>query len=387
MPYGYLIGVLLHGALVTLTSVAPRRPRWLVGLGFRVASAYNEIPVPIALLIIASTIPPLLGGQFTSPFGWVSLGVAVLVLAGLGVLAWGQTKARPTVRRALQEGLGEGWRTAIDDELLKERRDTRPVISVLAMPFVIRPPEVERIANISYGDAGHDNLLDLYRLRSRPANAPVLVYFHGGGYYGGRKSVEGRALLFHLARQGWVTISANYRLRPRAGFVDHLIDAKKVLAWIRRHGPEYGADPATLFLSGGSAGGHLSALAALTQNDPRYQPGFEQADTSVTGVASFYGWYGGYYGIGGADSEAGPLGHDASNAPPFFIAHGAKDPLAGVKAARRFVAHLRSNSSDAVVYAELPWGQHAFDLFHSLRNAAVVDGAAAFAAWVRSRRQ
>jgi hypothetical protein len=40
-----------------------------------------------------------------------------------------------------------------------------------------------------------------------------------------------------------------------------------------------------------------------------------------------------------------------------------------------------------VVYAELPGAQHAFDLFHSLRFEAVVDGIEAFAAWVRSRQR
>ena len=215
----------------------------------------------------------------------------------------------------------------------------------------------------------------------------MLVYFHGGGFYGGRKSVEGRALLFRLASQGWVTISANYRLRPNAGFFEHLIDVKKVVAWVRDHGHEYGADPSTLFLSGGSAGGHLSSIAALTQNDPRYQPGFERADTSVTAVASLYGWYGGYYEMGGPESEVGVLGHDASGAPPFFIAHGENDSLALVETARRFVDHLRSASPNPVVYAELPHGQHGFDLFHSFRFSAVVDGIEAFAARVRSSGQ
>jgi acetyl esterase/lipase len=213
----------------------------------------------------------------------------------------------------------------------------------------------------------------------------VLIYFHGGGYYGGRKSVEGRALLFRLASQGWVTISANYRLRPRARFFDHLIDVKKVIAWVREHGHAYGADPSTLLLSGGSAGGHLSSIAALTQNDPRYQPGFEKVDTSVTAVASLYGWYGGYYEMGGPASEVGVLGHDAGDAPPFFIAHGADDSLATIETARRFVSHLRAGSPSPVVFAELPHGQHAFDLFHSFRFSAVVDGIEAFAAWTRAK--
>jgi acetyl esterase/lipase len=77
-------------------------------------------------------------------------------------------------------------------------------------------------------------------------------------------------------------VSANYRLRPAARHPDHLVDLKRVIAWVRGHGHEFGADPATLFVSGSSAGGHLAALAALTPNDPAFQPGFEDVDTSVT---------------------------------------------------------------------------------------------------------
>jgi len=288
--------------------------------------------------------------------------------------------------QALEAGLGRGWREELGPAAASRLRDSPPLANILFMPFVLRPRGVERIANVSYGPAGRANLLDVYHHSSRPEGAPVLIYFHGGGYRSGRKSFESRALLFRLASQGWVTVSANYRLRPHADFFGHFTDAKRVIAWLRQHGHEYGADTSKLFLSGSSAGGHMSAIAALTQNDPRYQPGFEEADTSVTGVISLYGWYGGYYGLGGADSEVGPLGHDASEAPPFFIAHGEGDSLATVETARRFVEHLRGGSAEPVVYAELPGAQYSFDLFHSLRYSAVVDGAEGFATWVLDRQ-
>jgi acetyl esterase/lipase len=65
-----------------------------------------------------------------------------------------------------------------------------------------------------------------------------------------------------------------------------------VIAWVREHGHEYGADPAVVFVAGSSAGGHLAAMAALTPNDPAFQPGFEHADTSVTAATPLYGYYG-----------------------------------------------------------------------------------------------
>ena len=101
-----------------------------------------------------------------------------------------------------------------------------------------------------------------------------------------------RPLIYRLASQGWVCISANYRLSPAATFPDHLIDVKKVIAWVREHGHEYGADPMIVFVAGSSAGGHLASFAALTPNDPAFQPGFEAADTSVSAAISLYGYYG-----------------------------------------------------------------------------------------------
>ncbi|WP_133740490.1 alpha/beta hydrolase fold domain-containing protein [Actinorugispora endophytica] len=63
--------------------------------------------------------------------------------------------------------------------------------------------------------------------------------------------------------------------------LSRLIDLKKVIAWVREHAHQYGANPTPLFVAGSSAGGHMAASAALTQGDPAFQPGFENADTSV----------------------------------------------------------------------------------------------------------
>ena len=302
MPYGFLIGVLIQGALVGLTLAAPRRPRWLADLAYRVAAAYNEAPFLFVYLIAISAMGPV-AGRLDSAGGWVALGLAFLVVLGLLILAWRGAGERPVVEQALDDGLGSGWRQVTRPDLLEGVRKQPPLARILFLPFVFRSARVTRVGNVPYGDAGRYNLLDVYHRRDLPTRAPVLIYLHGGGFYGGRKSVEGRALLFRLAGQGWVTISANYRLRPWANFFDHLVDVKKVIAWAREHGHEYGADPSMLVLSGGSAGGLLSSIAALTQNQKRYQPGFEAADTSITAVAILYGWYSGYYELGGPQSE------------------------------------------------------------------------------------
>jgi acetyl esterase/lipase len=374
-------------AWCTLFAVAPPRPRQSspANLSFVFGFLLNELPFVAFYWLLASTLSAFGQGDIDSPGGWVGFGVAVLTTVGLVVVAWRGLRAGPAVDHALGEGLGAGWRTAIDAGMATRLRRRLPWARILFGPLPLRRHDVERVANLSYGDAGKRNLLDVYRHRSHPPGGPTLVYLHGGAFRSGRKSREARPLLYRLASQGWVCISANYRLSPAARFPDHQIDAKKVIAWVREHGHEYGADPAVVFVAGSSAGGHLAAMAALTPNDPAFQPGFERADTSVTAAICLYGYY------GGLDTRdrlpASPQAYIRTDVPPFFVAHGDQDTVVLVEDARRFVERLRSTSSHPVVYAELPGAQHAFDLFHSIRFETVVNAIEAFAAWVRSREE
>ena len=66
---------------------------------------------------------------------------------------------------------------------------------------------------------------------------------------------------------------------------------------------------------------------------------------------------------------ASPVNHVSTDAPPFFVLHGRNDSLVPVEQARGFVAQLRQVSRQPVVYAELPFTQHAFDILGSARAA------------------
>ncbi len=376
MPIGYLFTTVLV-AWCTLFALAPPRPRHSSpsNLSYWFGFLVNELPFVAFYWLVASTLLALGQGDVSGPLGLLALAVAALATLGLALVARRGLQAGPAIDHALTAGLGEG----------AARRGRRlPLARILFAPFLFRRRDVERVANISYGDAGRSNLLDVYRHRSHPSAAPTLVYLHGGAFRRGRKNREARALLYRLASRGWVCISANYRLSPAAHFPDHLIDVKKVIAWVRKHGQEYGADPDVLFAAGSSAGGNLASTAALTPNDPRFQPGFEHADTSVTAAISLYGYYG-HYDRGNGTVASAPSAYLRADAPPFFVAHGDRDTIVLVDDARAFVQQLRTTSSGPVVYAELPSAQHTFDLFHSLRFEQVVDGIEAFAAWVRTR--
>ncbi|HEX5505071.1 MAG TPA: alpha/beta hydrolase [Thermomicrobiales bacterium] len=386
VPIGYLVTVALMAWLVAF-ALAPPRPRQSspTNLSYWFGYLLNEQPFIGCYWLLASTALAFGEGDINSTAGWLTFGLAVLTSIGLAIIAWRGLRAGPAVDRAMREGLGAGWRAAIDAGMAARLSRRLPLARILFAPFFVRRHDVERVANIRYGDAGKDNLLDVYRHRAHPSGGPVLIYLHGGAFRIGGKSREARPLLYRLASRGWVCISANYRLSPAAAFPDHQIDAKKVIAWVREHGHGYGADPATVFVAGSSAGAHLAAFAALTPNVPAFQPGFEHVDTAVTAAICLYGYY------GSLDSDApfpsSPQAYVRADAPPFFVAHGDLDTLVIVEDARAFVERLRGASSDVVIYAELPGAQHTFDMFHSIRFDTVVDAIEAFAAWVRSREE
>ena len=197
------------------------------------------------------------------------------------------------------------------------------------------------------------------------------------------KSREALPLLHRFAAQGWLCISANYRLGSAGRFPRALIDAEQVIAWARSPAAAaYRADPATLIVAGSSAGAHLAAMAALTINDPNYQPGFEHDDTTVTGAVCLYGYYGDLDTGGLLPST--PQAHVRRDAPPFMIVHGANDTLVPLPDATSFADQLASTSASPVVYLTLPGALHSFDLLHSPRFDNVIDGIDTFTAAVRA---
>lgn len=372
MAAGYLTTVMLAVVIVVFCLTRIRGPKPLFYFSYRLGLVFNEMPFLVIYGLGVSTALAFAEGDIATTADTVVVGVAVVAAAGLVVVALRGMRTAHVVQLALNEVLGAGSGT----------RRRPPLARILLRPVLRRRRDVRRVGNLSYGEAGHRNLLDVYHHRSRPEGGPVLIHFHGGHYDQGRKNTQSLPLLYRLASQGWVCISANYRLRPSFSHPAHLIDAKKVIAWAREHAQEYGADPAAaLFVSGSSAGGHMAALAALTPNELRYQPGFEDADTSVTAAIALNGYLGVYFD---GDPATSPVNLVRADAPPFLIAHGDLDELVDTENPKALVTALRSVSTSPVVYVEMPGAHHAFDLFHSFRFEALIDGIEDFAAWVRA---
>jgi acetyl esterase/lipase len=233
---------------------------------------------------------------------------------------------------------------------------------------------------------------------------------HGGGWVIGNKDQQGLPLMYHLAARGWVCVAINYRLSPKATWPDHLVDCKHAIAWIREHIAEYGGDPDYIVATGGSAGGHLTAMIGLTPNDPQFQPGFETVDTSVRAMVPFYGVFDftDRFGIRTGRNRrdplrrvlermivkqprdaapevfdnASPMSHVSPAAPPSLVVHGSLDTLAPIEEAREFVRLLRDASHQPVVYVELQGAHHAFEIFHSIRELHTLAGVDQFLGWL-----
>jgi acetyl esterase/lipase len=83
----------------------------------------------------------------------------------------------------------------------------------------------------------------------------------------------------------------NYRLAPRSPWPAQIEDATRALGWIKKNIATYGGDPTRVVVAGGSAGGQLAALLALSAKDPTWRPS-EMADVTdwtIRGALVFYG--------------------------------------------------------------------------------------------------
>jgi acetyl esterase/lipase len=404
----FLLGSLI-GAWFTYNGFRPAyAPPWRAGISFFAGWLTAELAIHHLVWQAALTALFVWAGALDTWPGRVALAVTIASWLGLGRLFWRAREAERAVENALRDTFGADYRQRIRPETraaLAPRVEWDQIIA----PFPIRHPEVQRIRDIVYTRAGGLDLkLDVYRHREQRSGCPTLLQIHGGAWVIGSKNEQGLPLMIHLAARGWVCVSANYRLSPHATFPDHIIDIKRAIAWIRGHAATYGADPDFVVITGGSAGGHLAALTALTGNDPTYQPGFEDIDTSVRGCVAFYGVYDlvDRHGIWpheglrrllerrvmkasvaeapGAYERASPVSRLHPQAPPFLVIHGDRDTVVPVEDARRFVRAFREGAHSRIAYAEIPGAQHAFEIFPSSRALFVIHGVERFLAYLYS---
>ena len=365
----------------------------------------SELPLQHAAAYGISAGLAVARGIHKTTAGKLGLALTAGAAAGLYRIHKESEDAERIVELALVDELGQDYRSRMAPNPLTPSRTELPLYPTPK----VRARYVTD-GHISYDDHGRRTTLDVWRRPDLPADgrAPVLVQVHGGGWVTGDKESQAYPLMAHLAERGWVCVSITYRLSPRSAWPDHIVDVKRAIAWVKDNIADHGGDPDWVAITGGSAGGHLCSLAALTPNDPQFQPGFEDADTSVRAAVPFYGVYDwtNRDGTGRTDilefletrivkdtmvnaphlfEQASSMTHVNSEALPLMFLHGVNDSLVPVEQARSMVDLVRKESSNPAVYVEYPGAQHAFDVFGSNRTIAAVGGVERFLNVIRAQ--
>jgi len=180
--------------------------------------------------------------------------------------------------------------------------------------------------------AGKPRELELYFPPNHdPAKAkvPGIILFHGGGWTGGTLD-QFRFASAYFASRGLVCATAEYQMLGKGAAKlpegeSHkrvcVTDAKSAIRWLKQHAGEFGIDPNRIITGGGSAGGHISALATMNPglNDPA-DP--KDIDTNVVA----YLWFNPAFSPGdNKDSEIDILHHQKAELAPAIVFFGDKD--------------------------------------------------------------
>ncbi len=263
-------------------------------------------------------------------------------------------------------------------------------------------PEIGRmVTDLSYGSDPAQRL-DILVPPGRPPY-PIVINVHGGGWLMGNKASYSR-ICHCFAAKGYLTANCNYRLTPRHRHPAQLQDIAAAVRWVYEHAPEYGGDPARIYLMGDSAGAHLVACYALAPHVgglANELSGLELVpDTSLRALLLFYGIYslrqlqGEFNGLGRpvvrsflaperADRDnlmelISPLGHITASMPPCFICCGELDALYAQSTA--LVEYLRrkdvTHQALLLPRDQYPDAWHGFLNYHRRPSARVAMQAA-----------
>jgi acetyl esterase/lipase len=189
--------------------------------------------------------------------------------------------------------------------------------------------DYSRQRDLTYGESPR-NQLDVY-LPAKPQGAPVVIFFHGGGWNSGNKD-DYKFVGAALAEQGYIAVLPNYRLYPQVKFPTFMDDAAQATAWVHTHLHEWGGDAQRLYLMGHSAGAHIAVLLAL---NAQY---LQQAGMRTTALCGVIGLSGPYdfipfsfdymfdlFGPPERYPASQPINYVRADAPPLWLAHGTAD--------------------------------------------------------------
>ncbi len=198
---------------------------------------------------------------------------------------------------------------------------------------------------------GRRGLLDVYA-PAKARDAPIAVFFYGGGWEEGEKA-NYRFAAMALAKRGIVTVVPDYRLYPDVRFPDFIADGARAVRWARRNALEFGADPGLLFLVGHSAGAYIAAMLAL---DKTWLDSASQAALAgMVGLAGPYDFLPLQSGVlkrifapaGGDLSASQPITYARGDAAPMLLITGLADTKVKPENSRKLASRIRALGGQA----------------------------------------
>lgn len=248
------------------------------------------------------------------------------------------------------------------------------LVLLASSAFAQKPPAVpENVTfetGIEYANPDGQRLqLNLARPKTGDGPFPAVVCIHGGGFRAGKR--EGYDALCHkLAQNGYVALTASYRLAPKYPFPAAVHDSKAAVRWLRANAAKYKVDADRIGTTGGSAGGHLAQFLGVTAGVREFEGDGGNADRSsrvkcvvnVYGPSDFTKSYGKSVDaaevlplfLGGnlqthlkEHRRASPLNWVTPNAAPTLCIHGTEDKYVAHEQAVWIVDRLKNAGVEA----------------------------------------
>lgn len=129
-------------------------------------------------------------------------------------------------------------------------------------------------------DKERGHLLDIYRRKSAPDNAPLVINIHGGGLFASYKEVNVN-FNYEWARMGYTVVSISYRRIPETVLWHQISDVMQAFSFIKENAAGYGFNLDRCYLTGDSAGALLALFAATINTNPTLQQEFGISESGL----------------------------------------------------------------------------------------------------------